>query len=83
MISLAQSKGLYFHVYSPTPWFFEKELIDGGLLIVSRFPIVDTSFPKFEGKTIPLLADAFCTKGVLYAKIELGDVYLHLFNTHM
>ena len=82
MVSLAQQKGLIYHVVSPTPWFFEKELCDGGLLIVSRYPIVDTSFTRFDASIIPLLADAFCTKGLLYAKIALEEMNLHLFNTH-
>ncbi len=69
---------------SPAPWwFFDKELIDGGLLIVSRFPIVETRFEKFNCKIPSLLADGFVAKGLLYAKLDLGQKrMLHLFNTH-
>ena len=69
---------------SPAPWwFFDKELIDGGLLIVSRYPIVETRFEKFNCKIPSLLADGFVAKGLLYAKLDLGQKrMLHLFNTH-
>lgn len=84
MVHLAQGHGLIYHVCSPAPsWFFDQELIDGGLLIVSRYPIIDTKFDKFNDSIPSLLADGFVAKGLLYAKIELRqDRILHLFNTH-
>jgi len=69
MVALAQQHGLIYHVLSPSPWFYEPELIDGGLLIVSRYPIVDTSFHKFGRELIPVYIDSVVAKGVLYAKI--------------
>ena len=46
---------------------------------MSRYPIVDSDelvYKKFY------LSDSFARKGVLYAKIEIGDSHLHLFNSH-
>ena len=74
MVSYAQSKGLIYHVMSPAPsYFFDSELIDGGLLIVSRYPIVETRFDKFNKEIPSLLADGFVAKGLLYAKLDLGE----------
>lgn len=65
---------------SPEPWFYEKQLGDGGTLIVSRYPILDWDFHSFEAS--PLLADMVVKKGLLYAKIDLGEGCVHLFNVH-
>ena len=83
MVHKAKKAGLTYHVESPSPWFFEKEFIDGGLLIVSRFPIIDSHFHAFT--TPSYLTDCIVKKGLLYAKIDIseaGGSFLHLFNTH-
>ena len=50
---------------------------------MSRYPIVETRFEKFNCKIPSLLADGFVAKGLLYAKLDLGQKrMLHLFNTH-
>lgn len=66
------------------------KLIDGGLLIVSRYPIVKSDFivySAFVAKSI----DAVVAKGVLYALINLTSVenssdipqFVHVFTTHL
>lgn len=80
MVHEAQKAGLIYHVMSPAPWFYEKQLGDGGKLIVSRYPIIDWDFHQFEANAV--LADVFCKKGLLYARIDLGEGCLHVFNTH-
>jgi endonuclease/exonuclease/phosphatase family metal-dependent hydrolase len=56
---------------------------NGGLLILSKFPIILTSAFVFEkGAGF----DALASKGVLYARIQTGpseDDYVHVFNTHL
>lgn len=57
-------------------------MIDGGLLILSRFPIVERNQHAFtQGSG----SDGICAKGVLYARVQLspdlGDS-LHVFTTH-
>jgi hypothetical protein len=53
--------------------------IDGGLLVLSRFPIVEKEFRPFR---YGVLSDDLSYKGVLYAKIVIAERVLHLFNTH-
>ena len=84
IIHAAQKVGIAYHVLSPKPWFYEPYFCDGGLLIISRLPIEAGEFNCFKYPS--LLADATCSKGLLYAKIDLsqiGGTYLHLFNTHL
>ena len=40
LIAYGERLGFFFHAKSPEPSFFSPYLIDGGLLIISRFPIV-------------------------------------------
>ena len=79
----AQKVGLIYHICGPMPWFFASETCDAGLLILSRYPIVASSFQKF--RQVSQISDRTAIKGFLYAKIDLsvlGGTYLHLFNTH-
>ena len=41
MIKKAIENGFYYIIKSKTPSFFSKYLIDGGLLILSKFPIME------------------------------------------
>ena len=58
-------------------------VFNGGLLILSKFPIILTSAFVFEeGAGV----DAIAAKGVLYARIKTGPSegdYVHVFNTHL
>ena len=61
------------------PSLFSSSPIDGGLLILSRFPIVKSEFRPFN---YGIGSDALTLKGVLYALININGRYLHLFQTH-
>jgi len=52
----------------------------GGLMIISKFPIVDTQEIIFDRGS---QSDSFVTKGALYAKIQIGHSFVHVFNTHL
>jgi endonuclease/exonuclease/phosphatase family metal-dependent hydrolase len=54
---------------------------DGGLLLISKFPItVVSAFVFSESRG----TDRGANKGVIYAKVRLPrDKYIHIFNTHM
>ena len=78
----------------PRPWIWSRCIDDGSqyvflqtfgaLLIISRYPIVDSDFHIFDYPAC--LADAFAKKGLLYAKIDLSSIggsHLHMFNTHL
>lgn len=79
MIQYAAESGLFYHCESSLPSFLSKYLVDGGLLIVSRFPIVETQFEEFP---YGLFGDSIFGKGILYAKIKVNDSIIALFTTH-
>ena len=72
--------GFYYSAVSPAPGLFEWSVIDGGLLTLSRFPIVEKEFEPFK---CALLSDSLSKKGILYTKIQVsGDHHVKIFNTH-
>ncbi|GAB9465645.1 hypothetical protein Gpo141_00003045 [Globisporangium polare] len=78
----ARSMGFRYHCGSVWPSLTDRYLIDGGLLILSRFPIVERGQHAYtQGSG----SDGICSKGVLYARVQLspdlGDS-LHVFTTH-
>lgn len=80
LIKFANKSGLFFYCNAPSPSFFSKFMVDGGLLILSRFPIVDTLFRPFK---YSVLSDSLSNKGILYAKIDVQGASLLVFNTHL
>jgi len=60
--------------------YLSLRIFGGGLMIISKYPIVATEEIVFERGT---QADRFVTKGVLYAKVKVGSSYIHVFNTHL
>ena len=74
------SAGHANYITSPQPsWKF---LIDGGLVIVSKYPIVESEWRPFAPGCH---SDRLAEKGVLYAKIEISsarNIYVHVFNAH-
>uniref|UniRef100_M4C3K5 sphingomyelin phosphodiesterase n=1 Tax=Hyaloperonospora arabidopsidis (strain Emoy2) TaxID=559515 RepID=M4C3K5_HYAAE len=74
--------GFGYHCGSVWPQLLDPQLIDGGLLILSRYPIVDRDqlvYSQGSG------SDGICAKGVLYARIQLSPELsdsLHVFTTH-
>jgi endonuclease/exonuclease/phosphatase family metal-dependent hydrolase len=79
LIQKAREAGFLYHVKSPNPTALSSHFIDGGLLILSRFPIVSHEFcPYSRG----IGSDYYVYKGALYAEIQIGDSRLHLYTTH-
>ncbi|CEG37288.1 Endonuclease/exonuclease/phosphatase [Plasmopara halstedii] len=78
----AYAMGFRYHCGSVWPKLLDLRLIDGGLLILSRYPIVQRdqlAFSQGSG------SDGMCAKGVLYARIQLSPHLshsLHVFTTH-
>jgi len=60
--------------------YLSLRIFGGGLMIMSKYPIVDTQEIKFEKGSH---SDKFVTKGVLYAKVKIDSSYVHIFNTHL
>jgi hypothetical protein len=52
----------------------------GGLLVLSRFPIVQTSF---VGYSAGYQIDKIVEKGCLHVLIKKEESFLHIFDTHL
>ncbi|KAJ1675230.1 hypothetical protein EV182_001676 [Spiromyces aspiralis] len=89
LLNAARQLGFGYYVASPTKNVWDMQ-IDGGLVILSRFPIV-----KHERVTYKrgMMSDWLASKGVLYAKVAVAHPqisssepgtasYLHIFTTH-
>jgi endonuclease/exonuclease/phosphatase family metal-dependent hydrolase len=80
LITYAKKAGLIYHAVSDPPSLFSGYATDGGLLTLSRFPIMESAFEPFD---YGVVSDALSYKGVLYVKILVkNNLILHLFNTH-
>ncbi|KAJ1979272.1 hypothetical protein H4R34_002888 [Dimargaris verticillata] len=80
LIRAAEALGFKYWYGSSTKSWLDLS-IDGGLLTLSRYPIVATDSVQFpRGK----FSDWLCAKGAIYAKIQLpaSGTHLHLFTTH-
>ena len=80
LIRAATKQGFFFYVETESPSFMSKYMVDGGLIILSRFPIVSKLFVPYQ---YGVIADSLSQKGLLYAKIQIKDSFLHLFSTHL
>ncbi|GAA5798180.1 hypothetical protein HPULCUR_003580 [Helicostylum pulchrum] len=79
LIATARKLGYNYHLESPRkyPWQIG---VDGGLLLVSRFPIRESNIIEYpRGQH----SDWLSVKGVLHALIELNpDKKVHVYTTH-
>ena len=80
MIREAAKVGLKYYLSSKVPSLFSHYLVDSGLLILSRYQIIEHDYYQYF---INISGDAVGSKGVLYAKIKINNKYLFLFNTHL
>ena len=80
MIREGAKAGLKYYAYSKVPSFFSKYLVDSGLLILSRYEIIEKDFYEYF---ITISGDSVTGKGVLYTKIKINNKFLFLFNTHL
>jgi hypothetical protein len=62
LLEHARRLGFEFISSPPLPWF-TLPVFDGGLLVLSRFPIVETEFVRFDDAAY---ADRFRDKGIRY-----------------
>lgn len=79
LIRAATKNGLFYYVELTPPNFYSKYLVDGGLLILSRFPIIKYAIHHYD---FGVVSDSLSQKGIIYVQIEIGEGILHLFNTH-
>ena len=79
LVKMAQKQGFVYFKECPNPPMFSTYPLDGGLITLSRYPIVDSEFGHYP---YSILADSAAYKGVLYTKINVNDNFLHVFTTH-
>ena len=80
MIREAAKSGFKYHVSSRPPSFLSEYITDAGLLILSRYEIVECDYYDYY---LNISGDAPSNKGIIYAKIIINNRYLFLFNTHL
>lgn len=79
LIRAANKNGFFYYLDLQAPSFFSNYFIDGGLVILSRFPIIKHSTYYYD---LGVVSDSLAQKSILYAQIEIGCSRLHLFTTH-
>ena len=81
LLTAAKEKGFKYYCHAPNPPFWSECAVDGGLLIISRYPIVAHKFVPFNA--VAVMSDMLSYKGFLYAEISLPlGQSLHLITTH-
>ncbi|EAY09066.1 Endonuclease/Exonuclease/phosphatase family protein [Trichomonas vaginalis G3] len=80
-IEAANALGFKYVLTSKLPPLLNHQVIDSGLVIISKFPILESDCVRY---TAGCGFDAFAAKGALYAKIQLDEKnHVHLFSTHL
>lgn len=80
LIQAAFDKGYRYNTHNPDPAILSGYVVDGGLLIISRFPIVTSQF--YEFKVAAVMSDCMALKGALYARIQIQNEFVNLITTH-
>jgi len=81
LLKAAFDQGFKYFTQSKRSAWFSGKLIDAGLLILSKYPIVESDGHIYRsGNQI----DGWAAKQVIYAKVQVSDnMFLHVFNTHL
>ncbi|KXS11617.1 hypothetical protein M427DRAFT_60480 [Gonapodya prolifera JEL478] len=81
LISQAKKLGFEYYVASPTKGLVGNGAVDGGLMVMSRYPIVKAERITYKRG---INNDKFLCKGAVYAKVQIGHHhYAHVFNTQV
>lgn len=75
----ARSNGFLYSYQGPRPNPLHGHFTDSGLMILSKFQIVENDYMVFDKG---MGVDRLSAKGALYAKIKVDQTFLHVFNTH-
>jgi sphingomyelin phosphodiesterase len=81
LLKTAQEKGFPYYAKSVNPHWLSGKFIDAGLVILSKYPILETDGMVYcAGNQI----DSWAAKQVIYAKIQISPTFfVHVFTTHM
>jgi endonuclease/exonuclease/phosphatase family metal-dependent hydrolase len=81
LIGKAKKFGFNYCITPENPPFFSRHMMDNGLLILSKFPIVESETVVYQDY---VYVDQMASKGFQYAKIQIsGTKYLQVINTHL
>lgn len=80
LITKCADIGFGFMATAKDPLLHQVALCDGGLLVVSRFAIVESEFCPFK---YGLFIDGAGEQGFIYCLVEVRGEYIMLFNTHL
>jgi hypothetical protein len=76
----AAISGFFYWKMSTPPNFLLGPVVDSGLLVISKYPIISSEFRSYD---IGILSDSASDKGYIYCKINARNSILHLFATHL
>jgi len=81
LVQTAFKRGFKYFTESKRSTWLSGKLIDAGLLILSKYPIVQSDGHIYRsGNQI----DGWAAKQVIYAKVQVSEkLFLHVFNTHL
>ena len=79
-IVAAREAGFEYHARCPVPRLLDGKALDGGLMVLSRYPITASDWHLYSASAHE---DQLAAKGALYVKLEVGTRAVHLFDTHM
>ena len=68
LIQRAHEAGFQYLERARSSGFFESSIVDGGIMILSKYPIINTKYHQFSQMA---KADGITTKGVLYCCVEV------------
>ncbi|KAJ2994980.1 Sphingomyelin phosphodiesterase 2, neutral membrane (Neutral sphingomyelinase) [Globomyces sp. JEL0801] len=77
LIQRAADIGLIYHAVPISNWLDFQ--IDGGFLVLSRYPLENQDFCKFKNSAH---SDSLAAKGCFYTEIIINSVHLQIFTTH-
>lgn len=80
LIEVGLGNQFLYYARSPNPRLMSSHLIDCGLVIMSKYRIVESDFRPFRFSMLP---DSLSYKGVLYAKILINKKFVHVFTSHL
>ena len=77
----AKQRGFKYICSSKNPPLLTRQVVDPGLLVLSKYPILETANIRYrDGCGF----DSFSAKGAVYVKIQIDETkHIHLFSTHL
>lgn len=80
-VNEANKKGFKYVVSCQNPPLCNKQIIDSGVIVLSKLPILETDCIRYVRSCD---WDSFSAKGAVYAKIQVGvNKWIHVFASHL